>query len=256
MAEKMDVEARIAHCLRLAQDPGATRAERDLAGQEAERLLAKHAIDRLDVDVDGDRLRRDAITTETVVVEGGEGSLALDVVLGLAKVTRSLGLVPHYLDRRRTDPGRREAGDRPRVELRVTGFRQDVDLALPLLQALRTQAMLALHEWWRGDPDHRGAPRWDAHLAKRAFVVSFGEGAAARLQADRDTAAARTGKALVVASREREVQDWVRQHLTLRAGRRRSTSAYGRTQGYRAGYRSAGPRDPAVTASSRGGGRS
>ena len=83
MADKMGVEARIEHFLRVSQDPAATQAERDTAGQEAERLLAKHAIDRLTLDVDGARrAEREAIERRTVVIAGGRGTTALDVVLG------------------------------------------------------------------------------------------------------------------------------------------------------------------------------
>src|SRR6059058_494119 len=101
MAEKMDVEARIAHFLGVSQDAGATQAERDTAGREAERLLAKHAIDRLTLDVEGAcRAAREPIETGTIVVAGGKGGVALDVVLGLTRVAQALGLVPYYSDRR------------------------------------------------------------------------------------------------------------------------------------------------------------
>jgi hypothetical protein len=150
MAEKMDVEARIAHFLRVSQDPGATQAERDTAGREAERLLAKHAIDRLTLDVDGARrAEREPIETGTIVVQGGKGGVALDVVLGLTQVARSLGLVPYYSDRRSPDPWLDGPAATPHVVLSVTGFRSDVALALPLLESLRTQAVIAMRAWWR-----------------------------------------------------------------------------------------------------------
>jgi hypothetical protein len=85
MAEKMAVEARIAHFLRVSQDPSATQAERDTAGREAERLLAKHAIDRLTLDVDGARRAvHEPIETGAVTMPGGKGTTALDLVLGLS----------------------------------------------------------------------------------------------------------------------------------------------------------------------------
>ncbi len=219
MADKMDVEARIAHFLRVSQDAGATQAERDTAGREAERLLAKHAIDRL----------------------------TLDVVLGLTRVAETLGLVPYYSDRRSPDPWLDGPDARPHVVLSVTGFRSDVALALPLLESLHTQAVIAMRAWWRGDPGHRRIPKYDAHLARCAFIQAFGAGAAERLRVVRDEAVAQTGTALVVASRETEVRDWVDRNVPLRARRdRRSFSGYGRGQGYASGLRSTGTTRRAV----------
>ena len=246
MAEKMTIEARIAHFLRVSQDAGATQAERDTAGREAERLLAKHAVDRLTLDVDGARrAEHEPIETGTVIVEGGKGGVALDVVLGLARVARALGLVPYYADHRAPDD--RRFGEAPHVLLSVTGFRSDVALALPLLESLRTQAEIAMRAWWRSEPRHRLIQRYDAHLARCAFVQAFGTGAAERLRNARDEAVATTGTALVVASREAEVRDWVDANVRLRSSRdRRSFSGYGRGQGYASGLRSSGTARRAV----------
>jgi hypothetical protein len=252
MAEKMDVEARIAHFLRVSEDPGATQAERDTAGREAERLLAKHAIDRLTLDVEGARrAEREPIERAVVEVAGGRGTVALDVVLGLIAAAKALGLVAHYRDRRSVDRRWDGPDAAPHVELVVTGFRSDLALAVPLLESLRTQAVLAMWSWWRGDPRHRGIPRWDAHLARCAFVQEFGRGAAARLTAGREEAIATTGAgtALVVAAREEQVETWVRDHVQVRSTTdRRSFSGYGRAPGYQAGLRSSGTAQRAVPA--------
>lgn len=251
MAEKMGIEARIAHFLRVSEDPAATQAERDTAGQEAERLLAKHAIDRLTLDVDGARrAEREPIERATVEVAGGRGTIALDVVLGLIAVARSVGLVAHYRDRRTV--GRRWDGPdaTPHVELVVTGFHSDLTLAVPLLESLAVQSALAMRAWWRSDPRHRLIQRWDAHLARCAFAQEFGRGAATRLATGRQAAIAQTGAgtALVVASRDAAVQDWVEQHVQVRSTTdRRSFSGYGRAPGYAAGLRSSGSAQRAVT---------
>jgi hypothetical protein len=252
MAERMDVEARIAHFLRVSEDPGATQAERDTAGREAERLLAKHAIDRLTLDVDGARrAEREPIERRTVDVAGGRSTVALDVVLGLVAAAGALGLVAHHRDRRTGERWLDGPDARPHVELAVTGFRSDLALAVPLLESLRTQAVLAMWAWWRGDPRHRLIPRWDAHLARCAFVQEFGRGAAARLAAGRTEAVASSaaGTALVVAAREEQVRAWVQDNLRVRATTdRRSFSGYGRAPGYQAGLRSSGTAQRAVPA--------
>jgi hypothetical protein len=242
MAEKMDVEARIAHFLRVSEDPGATQAERDTAGREAERLLAKHAIDRLTLDVDGARrAEQEPIERATVSVRGGRGTVALDVVLGLIAVAGALGLVGHYRDRRVVIPELDGWDAEPRVELLVTGFRSDLALAVPLLESLQTQAVLAVRTWWRSDPRHRLLPRYDALLARCAFARAFGQGAAERLRAGRAAAIDGTGTALVVAARDARVQAWVQEHLRVRSVTdRRSFSGYGRAPGYAAGLRSTG----------------
>jgi hypothetical protein len=251
LAEKMDIEARIAHFLRVSEDAGATQAERDVAGREAERLLAKHAIDRLTIDLDGARrAEREPIERATVAVAGGRSTVALDVVLGLIAAAKALGLVAHYRDRRTVDRWLEGQEAQPHVELAVTGFRSDLQLAVPLLESLRTQAVLAMWTWWRAEPRHRLIPKWDAHLARCAFVQEFGKGAASRLTAGRAAAigAGGTGTALVVASREAKVQDWVQQHVQVRAATdRRSFSGYGRAPGYAAGLRSSGSATRAVS---------
>ena len=251
MADKMDVEARIAHFLRVSQDASATQAERDTAGQEAERLLAKHAIDRLTLDVDGARrAEREPIEQVSIDVTGGRGTVALDVVLGLIAAARALGLVAHYRDRRTVDRVWEGPDAVPRVELAVTGFHSDLTLAVPLLESLQVQAVLAMRTWWRADPRHRLIPKWDAHLARCAFVQEFGRGAAARLGEGREEAvtASAAGTALVVASREAQVQDWVQEHVQVRrATDRRSFSGYGRAPGYAAGLRSSGTAQRAVS---------
>ncbi|WP_375389220.1 hypothetical protein [uncultured Amnibacterium sp.] len=249
MAEKMGVEDRIAHFLRVSEDPAATQAERDTAGQEAERLLAKHAIDRLTLDVDGARrAEREEIERASVEVAGGKGTVALDVVAGLIAVAKALGLVAHYRDHR-SDGRWTEAA--PHVELVVTGFHSDLTLAVPLLESLAVQAALAVRGWWRSDPRHRLVQRWDAHLARCEFAREFGRGAAARLSAGREEAIAASGApgtALVVASREEAVQQWVDQHLRIRrATDRRSFTGYGRAPGYAAGLRSSGSAQRAVS---------
>ena len=252
MADKMGIEARIAHFLRVSEDRAATQAERDTAGQEAERLLAKHAIDRLTLDVDGARrAEREPIERATVPVSGGRSTVALDVVLGLIAAAQALGLVAHYRDRRVVDRISDGPDAKPCVELVVTGFHSDLTLAVPLLESLAVQAGLAMRAWWRSDPRHRLIQQWDAHLSRCAFVQSFGRGAAARLATGRDEAIAGssvTGTALVVASREAEVQDWVRANVQTRSARdRRSFSGYGRAPGYAAGLRSSGSAQRAVT---------
>lgn len=246
MAEKMDVETRIAHFLRVSEDTGATQAERDTAGREAERLLAKYAIDRLTLDVDGaKRAAREPIETGSMTVRGGRGTVALDLVLGLSAVARSLGLYPYYSDRRTPVPWLEET--EPHVLLNVSGFRSDVTLALPLMQSLQVQATVTMNAWWRGEPRHRLIPKYDALLSRCAFVQAFGRGAAERLRVRRDEAVAAGGKELVVASREEQVQHWVEEHLHLVAKRdRRSFSGYGRGQGYAAGLRSSGVGQRAV----------
>jgi hypothetical protein len=244
MAEKMGIEARIEHFLRVSQDPAATQAERDTAGQEAERLLAKHAIDRLTLDVDGARrAEREPIERVTIEVRGGRGTVALDVVLGLSAAAKALGLVAHYRDRRTVDRRFDGPDASAHVELVVTGFAADLALAVPLLQSLQVQAVLAMRSWWRAEPRHRLIPKWDAHLARCAFVQEFGRGAGARLSEGRQQAVASSaaGTALVVANREAAVQDWVEQNLRIRATTdRRSFSGYGRAPGYAAGLRSSG----------------
>ncbi len=242
MAEKMTVQDRIAHFLRVSEDAGATQQERDTAGREAERLLAKHAIDRLTLDVHGQRrAQREVIERRTLLVPGGRGTIALDLTVGLIAAAGALGLVAHYRDRRVLLRGRDAPDAVPGVELVLTGFAQDLDLAVPLIESLQVQATVGMWAWWRAEPMHRRIPRYDALLARCDFARSFGLGAAERLRVVRDRAVETTGSALVVASREAAVREWVAANVTARSVTdRRSFSGYGRGQGWSAGLRSTG----------------
>lgn len=248
MADKLTIEARIEHFLRVSQDAGATQAERDTAGRQAERLLAKHAIDRLTLDVHGaKRAEWEPIETADIAVPGGRGTVALDLVLGLSAVAKALGLSAYYRDERQVDRGY-QPDAAPQVRLTIAGFRSDVTLTLPLLRSLEVQARLAMRSWWRADPRHRLIPKYDAHLARCAFVQSFGRGAAERLKTTRDETVSGTGTALVVQSREAQVADWVESNVRLRAKHdRRGFSGYGQRDGYAAGLRSSGGTRSAVT---------
>lgn len=82
----MKIEDQIRHFLRLAEDPGASASEREVAAARAEKLMVKYRIQSLP-DVDSPR---EAVQVIKVWVEGGRGSLGPMHVIGLSNLAKTL----------------------------------------------------------------------------------------------------------------------------------------------------------------------
>lgn len=82
----MKIEDRIRHFLRLAEDPGASASERELAAARAEKLMMKYRIESLP-DVDSPR---EDVQVITVYVKGGHSSLGPMHTIGLSSLAKIL----------------------------------------------------------------------------------------------------------------------------------------------------------------------
>lgn len=80
----MKIEDQIRHFLRLAEDPGASASEREVAAARAEKLMVKYRIESLP-DVDSPR---EDVQVIKVWVEGGRGSMGPMHVIGLSNLRR------------------------------------------------------------------------------------------------------------------------------------------------------------------------
>ena len=73
-------------------------------------------------------------------------------------------------------------GNRERVV--VVGFESDVEQFAVLANSLHLQAIVAMRAWWKAMPfwEKDGLTQHEGNMAKRQFLVSFGQGAATRIK--------------------------------------------------------------------------
>ena len=247
MAQSMTIEDRIAHFLRLAEDDGATQAERDTAATQAERLMVKHGIERAAA-LAADHNTDEKVTTDHIFF----GGLYADArITATSQVVAALGLKAYTMAMRGVDGANSHAG---RVvagfRLTVVGFENDLVDAMRLIRSLDVQSAVAMKNWAKTRKD-----AWyfysaaEKTKAKRSFVMAFGVGAATRL---RDTRKAvidesEPGTALVLVDRAKQVADYYRTIPNLRAARSaRRVTAEGLAAGKAAGYSANTGSGPAI----------
>jgi hypothetical protein len=237
----MTIEERIAHFLKLAQDSGSTQHERDVAAEQAERLMIKHGIDRLHLPT-GEQ-PKEKIVTKPMFFGGAYAAerkdLAVQVVFALKMKCYKLTGVRGY----DSITGKSAGG----IKLTIVGFESDVEDAIRLIHSLDLQAAVAVKAWAKTqtpDWDWRGYSTANKTHARKSFLLAFGQGAAKRIKETRrqvveEEVNASAGTALVLASREAQVNDFY-DGLGLSRGRSRArtinSSAFsaGRTAGYNA----------------------
>jgi hypothetical protein len=240
----MNTEAQIAHFLRLAEDEGATQAERDLAGQQAERLMVKYGITRIAAEA-RDNLRK---VEEKIVVEAKFfGGLYAEARMEAAyTVARAFGLQGYISKGAYGRDGNNSHADRnvAGIKLFVVGHESDLRDVLQIIDSLDVQAALAVKVWAK-EQTKSGAWYWhsapDKTLARATFLRGFGSGAAARITASREAAVAEAGNGTDLVLVERAAL--VKEHYNgLHLGKSRARSrrydsngyAAGRTAGYNA----------------------
>lgn len=237
MADKMTIEERIAHFLRLAEDKGATQAERDTAAAQAEKLMLKHAIDRAMLDGVGEQ-RKEKIIVGRVRVYGGGGTYSYHSMAGMVAVVNAMGLTGYKEDFTKI---RKASGMKAHMNICFAGYESDVRDANELVGSLLLQAMVAMKGWWRDMPDWEKEllGRQGGYHARCEFISQFGYGAAKRIRDEREQEVASTaGSELVLLDRSKEVKDWATENLGLKwQVSRRTSSSFGREEGFAAGQK-------------------
>jgi hypothetical protein len=242
MAEKMSLEKKIEHFLRLAEDAGATEAERETARKRAEDLMVRHGIERAMLDPEG--LREEEIVIGKVVFKGGGGTYAESYVRGFYRAAEELGLKAWQEDNTWVRKGS-VLGDveGPHRILAMAGYRSDVDAAKRLIHSLAIQALLAMKDWQKNHPDGRLARamgRQERYHASCEFLVYFGLGVAHQLQQARADIVEEVGNgaALVLVERSERVRSWVSDNVGLKSVQKKGyESGLGRGAGWTAGQR-------------------
>jgi hypothetical protein len=236
MAKKLSPKEEIEHYLRLASDPGATQAERDLASARAEKLMMKHSIERAMLDPDGQSA--DEIVKRDVRIYGTKSSYSLNKVLGFQLVVKAMGLQVLVTDRR--DPKNNWTGDKGHMEMHIIGFSSDLDEAEMMVRSLDVQVMVALRAWSKSDEFKTGAgllAREDMYRAKHEFVKYFGAGAAHRIMEEREAAIAESGPGtgLVLVTRAEKVRAAADKMTGGTTNHKSRQSGLGRGAGWAAG---------------------
>jgi hypothetical protein len=244
MAEKLNLTDKIKHFLKLAEDKGATQAERDLASAQAERLILKHQIDRASLKQDEDEKPETAVHW----VYGGKSSYSMDKVQGLVKVIRAMGGEITVTDYRSPTAGQYTPLKKQGIGINIYAMSGDLASMAALVASLDAQATIAMNAWWKSHS--LNTPEFVADNGPQAvfdmkheFYRAFGSGAAERIkeELDRGIAAApdAPGVGLVLVERAAVVRQYAEQFM---AGKVKSrgrmggggASAAGRAAGYEA----------------------
>lgn len=187
MAEKLNTTDKIKHFLKLAEDKGATQAERDLASAQAERLILKHQIDRASLKQDEDEKPEVAVHW----VYGGKSSYSWDKVQGLAKVIRAMGGQIAVSDYRSPSAGKYTPLKKQGIGVNVYAMSGDLPSMMALIASLDAQATIAMNAWWKSH--ELNTPEFVADSGPQAvfdmkheFYRAFGAGAAERIKEELD----------------------------------------------------------------------
>jgi hypothetical protein len=235
MANSLTIEERIAHFLRVAEDRGATQAERDTASSQAEKLMLKHAIDRAMLAGVGEQ-KKEEIIIGRVQVFGGGGTYSYHSMAGMVAVVNAMGLQGFQED---FSFLKVKHGQKPYKNICFAGYESDVHDAENIVNSLLLQAMIAMKSWWKNldEPTKSYLGRQGGYHARCEFIRNFGGGAARRIRDEREAETVATeGAALVLLDRSKEVSDWTDVNLSLKKKKtRRLGSNFGRVEGYTAG---------------------
>lgn len=156
----MRIVDEIQHLLRLAEDPGASSAERDLAMRRAEKLMVRHRLqaDQLHQDVD--------IKILTITITGGARSVAPGVARGLCELAQALDCRGVFWPEKRS------------TRVMVAGEMADLARVNQLYASIMIQVPLALRERIRPLNFYSDT---DRQKFRRSYMQGFFYGVAARI---------------------------------------------------------------------------
>lgn len=105
-----------------------------------------------------------------------------------------------------------QSGRWSNATLYIIGHKSDVELAVRLLDSLELQVMSALVRWQK-TTDRKGMPNYDKLVGNRSFIAGFAQTVHQRVaEAHRvveQEEQVSTGAALVLASKQERINDWV-----------------------------------------------
>jgi hypothetical protein len=214
----------------LAKAESTTPEEAEALTEHAERLMIKYGIEQA---VINERRAKSGKADEAIVQISitFTGAYRLEYVNLGHMVANGLGAIQCLMSTFKNKA----------ATLYLIGYESDVQQAKLLIQSLQVQAVVANREWWKANKaDFQWETLYDQEATRRSFVRGFGNGAGARIAANRQQAVqeAGTGTELVLVSREAKVQEYFdglsKDTRRTRASKGDSAAA---GQGYRAGQR-------------------
>lgn len=228
MSDKLREQVR--QLLALADDPGASASEREVALKRAAILMARHAITSLDVE----EADREDIEVRELVVDGGPSTPSLATLTAIAEVAKAAGLFTYYTDHR-------TVRGRPHILARVAGFRSDLEWFMPLTAPLTAYAATGWAAWRRANAGrYKRSKTAHRRQLRDGFITGFGEGVAVAVRNARAEAIAEedaspaSSRALVVRSRTARLDEWA-EALNLVPGDHLDLNDDTRNAGYSAG---------------------
>lgn len=156
----MRIVDEIQHLLRLAEDPGASSAERDLAMRRAEKLMVRHRLQADQLHQDGE------IKILTITVTGGARSVAPGVARGLGELAQALDCRAIFWPEKRS------------TRVMVAGEMADLARVNQLYASIMIQAPLALRERMEGRQFWSDT---DKQKFRRSYMQGYFYGVAARI---------------------------------------------------------------------------
>lgn len=231
MARKKTIDEQIKTInalLRKAEDAAATEPERELARQQAEKLMVKHEVDQAQLQAESGTATGEKIISVRLNFTGTYAN-ANCVFTTIIAHRMSGGNIKVY--QFNTGRGRRA--------IMLVGYETDLMRAQLLISSLMLQAAIELDAWWNGDESPKARIRTSGKKtqARWNFTTSFASAAGDRLQAARRGAVqeAGTGTDLVLADRGVKVQAFCAE-LDANSRKVSSTPQYSFSEaGYRAG---------------------
>ena len=194
----MRIVDEIQHLLRLAEDPGASSAERDLAMRRAEKLMVRHRLQPDQLHQDGE------IKILAITVTGGARSVAPGVARGLCELAQALDCKGVFWPEKRS------------VRVLVAGTMGDLARINQLYASIMIQAPLSLRERMEGRQFWSDT---DKQKFRRSYMQGYFYGVAARIKdntkrslgnADPEAPPTEPGAQLVLAGRADRAEDHLR----------------------------------------------
>lgn len=195
----MRIVDEIQHLLRLAEDPGASSAERDLAMRRAEKLMVRHRLQP-------DQLHQDAdIKILSITVDGGARSVAPGVARGLCELAQALDCRGVFWPEKRS------------TRVMVAGEMADLARVNQLYASIMIQAPLSLRERIRPLSFYSDT---DKQKFRRSYMQGYFYGVAARIKdiiqqalsdGVSDAPLAEPGAQLILARRSDKAEDHLRE---------------------------------------------
>lgn len=173
MAAKLTPEEKIAKLLEKAETT--TPGEAEALTEQASRLMIKYAIDQAKIDAArlGTTEKREEIVIKNIELKGIYRAGYQNIMFS---VVRAMGITRAFIEQ--------PWNQKNTTIFRVVGYQSDVEQLVVLLTSLQLQAVSALSTWWKDTSDDYGTAM-QKFKARRQFLISFGNGAAHRIEVAR-----------------------------------------------------------------------